>query len=125
MLYELAAEANDEASAKEAEDSLGSFMGSEFVTRLGAACKMIDDWDIRHNRADLSPELWQYLRDIHDIPLLTATQEGNFLQAWHGHVSDEVASAIEMARILLAENTRTHSLASSSAAWATPMLAAA
>ncbi|HCB1211832.1 TPA: hypothetical protein MYN70_005544, partial [Klebsiella pneumoniae] len=40
-----------------------------------------------------------------------AAQEGDFLQPWHGHVSDEVALAIEMARILLAENTRTHSLA--------------
>ena len=26
-------------------------------------CSMIDDWDITHNRADLSPEMWQFLKD--------------------------------------------------------------
>ena len=26
-------------------------------------CRMIDDWDTRNNRADLSPELWQFLKD--------------------------------------------------------------
>jgi acyl-CoA dehydrogenase len=24
---------------------------------------MIDDWDIRHNRADLPPGVWQFLKD--------------------------------------------------------------
>ncbi|MDR3491778.1 MAG: acyl-CoA dehydrogenase [Gammaproteobacteria bacterium] len=26
-------------------------------------CAMIDDWDITHNRADLPPEMWQFLKD--------------------------------------------------------------
>lgn len=26
-------------------------------------CKMIDDWDITHHRADLSPELWKLIKD--------------------------------------------------------------
>ncbi|WP_340679720.1 acyl-CoA dehydrogenase FadE [Paraglaciecola sp.] len=26
-------------------------------------CKMCNDWDITHTRADLSPEVWQYLKD--------------------------------------------------------------
>ncbi|OGS94519.1 MAG: acyl-CoA dehydrogenase [Gallionellales bacterium RIFCSPLOWO2_12_FULL_57_18] len=26
-------------------------------------CAMLDDWDITHNRADLSPEAWQFIRD--------------------------------------------------------------
>ena len=26
-------------------------------------CKMVDDWDTTHERADLSPEVWQYLKD--------------------------------------------------------------
>src|SRR5690606_11579368 len=26
-------------------------------------CAMIDDWDSRHNRADLSPEVWQFIKD--------------------------------------------------------------
>lgn len=25
-------------------------------------CRMIDDWDVRHNRADLPPEVWSYMR---------------------------------------------------------------
>ncbi|GGO73182.1 acyl-CoA dehydrogenase FadE [Bowmanella pacifica] len=27
------------------------------------ACRMADEWEINHKRADLSPELWQYLKD--------------------------------------------------------------
>lgn len=27
------------------------------------ACRMVDDWDIHHKRADLSPEVWQFLKD--------------------------------------------------------------
>ncbi|MCV2884034.1 acyl-CoA dehydrogenase FadE [Aestuariibacter sp. AA17] len=26
-------------------------------------CRMMDEWDVHHNRADLSPEVWQYLKD--------------------------------------------------------------
>ncbi|MDH4235501.1 MAG: acyl-CoA dehydrogenase, partial [Gallionella sp.] len=26
-------------------------------------CAMLDDWDITHNRADLSPEAWQFIKD--------------------------------------------------------------
>lgn len=26
-------------------------------------CRMVDDWDIHHKRADLSPEIWQFLKD--------------------------------------------------------------
>ena len=26
-------------------------------------CRMVDDWDTTHSRADLSPEIWQYLKD--------------------------------------------------------------
>lgn len=26
-------------------------------------CSMIDDWDITHNRADLPPEVWQFMKD--------------------------------------------------------------
>src|SRR5215217_4394999 len=40
------------------------------------ACKMIDDWDIRHNRADLTPELWQYLRDKGFLGMLIAKEHG-------------------------------------------------
>ena len=26
-------------------------------------CAMLDDWDITHNRADLPPEVWQFIKD--------------------------------------------------------------
>ncbi|MDO6428414.1 acyl-CoA dehydrogenase FadE [Thalassotalea sp. 1_MG-2023] len=26
-------------------------------------CKMVDDWETTHDRADMSPEVWQYLKD--------------------------------------------------------------
>lgn len=40
------------------------------------ACKMIDDWDIRNNRADLSPELWQYLKDEGFLGMLIGKEHG-------------------------------------------------
>ncbi|WP_169195294.1 acyl-CoA dehydrogenase [Devosia sp. MC1541] len=40
------------------------------------ACQMLDDWDIRHNRADLSPELWQFLRDKGFLGMLIAKEHG-------------------------------------------------
>ncbi|MDO6712086.1 acyl-CoA dehydrogenase FadE [Aliiglaciecola sp. 2_MG-2023] len=27
------------------------------------ACRMVDDWEVHHTRADLSPETWQFLKD--------------------------------------------------------------
>jgi acyl-CoA dehydrogenase len=39
-------------------------------------CRMIDDWDIRHNRADLSPELWQYLKDNGFLGMLIGKEHG-------------------------------------------------
>ena len=41
-----------------------------------AACRMIDDWDIRHNRADLSPELWQFFKDKGFLGMLIAKEHG-------------------------------------------------
>lgn len=40
------------------------------------ACAMIDDWDIRHNRADLSPELWQFLKDKGFLGMLIGKEHG-------------------------------------------------
>jgi len=40
------------------------------------ACKMIDDWDIRHNRADLTPELWQFLKEKGFLGMLIAKEHG-------------------------------------------------
>ena len=30
---------------------------------VNMVCAMIDDWDTRHNRADLPPEVWAYLKE--------------------------------------------------------------
>lgn len=44
--------------------------------QTNVACAMIDDWDIRHNRADLSPELWQYFKDEGFLGMLIAKEHG-------------------------------------------------
>jgi acyl-CoA dehydrogenase len=49
-----------------------SFLDNETET----VCSMIDDWDIRNNRADLSPEVWQYLKDKGFLGMLIAKEHG-------------------------------------------------
>ncbi|SEQ15125.1 acyl-CoA dehydrogenase [Devosia sp. YR412] len=44
--------------------------------QTNVACSMIDDWDIRNNRADLSPELWQYFKDEGFLGMLIAKEHG-------------------------------------------------
>ena len=39
-------------------------------------CAMIDDWDVRHNRADLPPEVWQFLKDKGFFGMLIAKENG-------------------------------------------------
>ncbi|MDB5622452.1 MAG: acyl-CoA dehydrogenase, partial [Devosia sp.] len=39
-------------------------------------CAMINDWDARHNRADLSPEVWQFLKDNGFLGMLIAKEHG-------------------------------------------------
>ncbi|MEO5807659.1 acyl-CoA dehydrogenase [Devosia sp.] len=39
-------------------------------------CSMIDDWDTRNNRADLSPEVWQFLKDNGFLGMLIAKEYG-------------------------------------------------
>ena len=39
-------------------------------------CKMIDDWDTTHDRADLSPEVWQYLKDNKFFAMIIKKQYG-------------------------------------------------
>ena len=40
------------------------------------ACAMIDDWDIRHNRADLSPEVWDFLKSEGFLGMLISKEHG-------------------------------------------------
>ncbi len=39
-------------------------------------CAMIDDWDIRHNRADMPPEVWQFLKDKGFLGMLISKEHG-------------------------------------------------
>ncbi|MCF4099609.1 acyl-CoA dehydrogenase [Maritalea mediterranea] len=39
-------------------------------------CKMIDDWDTRHNRADMPEEVWQYLKDNGFLGMLISKEHG-------------------------------------------------
>lgn len=39
-------------------------------------CQMIDDWDITHNRADLPPEVWQYIKEQGFFGLIIPKQYG-------------------------------------------------
>ncbi|WP_375452744.1 acyl-CoA dehydrogenase [uncultured Devosia sp.] len=43
---------------------------------VNIVCAMIDDWDTRHNRSDLSPEVWQYLKDNGFLGMLIAKDHG-------------------------------------------------
>jgi acyl-CoA dehydrogenase len=39
-------------------------------------CAMVDDWDITHNRADLPPEIWQFLKDEGFFGIIIPKQYG-------------------------------------------------
>lgn len=39
-------------------------------------CKMIDDWDITHNRVDLPPEMWKFLKDEGFFSLIIPKEYG-------------------------------------------------
>lgn len=39
-------------------------------------CQMIDDWDTRHNRADLPEHVWQYLKDNKFLGMLIEKEHG-------------------------------------------------
>jgi len=41
-----------------------------------ALCSMIDDWDITHNRADLPPEMWDYLKKQGFFSLIITKEYG-------------------------------------------------
>lgn len=43
---------------------------------VDTVCRMLDDWDIRHNRADLPPEVWTYLRQQRFFGMLIAKEHG-------------------------------------------------
>ncbi|VEG90435.1 acyl-CoA dehydrogenase [Legionella spiritensis] len=39
-------------------------------------CRMIDDWDITHNRTDMPPEVWQFIKDKGFLGMIIPKQYG-------------------------------------------------
>jgi acyl-CoA dehydrogenase len=67
-----------------------SFMDNE-VEQL---CSMLDDWDITHNRADLPPEVWQFIKDKGFFGMIIPQRYGGLEFSAQGHsaIVSKVAS---------------------------------
>ena len=61
---------------------------------VNKVCAMIDDWDVRHNRADLSPEVWAYLKEQGFLGMLIGKEWGGlgFSAQAQSQVVSKVAS---------------------------------
>lgn len=61
---------------------------------VNKVCAMIDDWDIRHNRADLSPQVWAYLKEQGFLGMLIGKEYGGlgFSAQAQSQVVSKVAS---------------------------------
>ena len=57
-------------------------------------CAMLDDWDITHKRADLPPEVWQFIRDKGFFGMIIPKSYGGlgFSAQAHSAVVSKVAS---------------------------------
>ncbi|TAN86229.1 MAG: acyl-CoA dehydrogenase, partial [Gallionella sp.] len=57
-------------------------------------CAMLDDWDITHNRADLPPEVWQFIKDKGFFGMIIPKRYGGleFSAQAHSAVVSKVAS---------------------------------
>ena len=57
-------------------------------------CAMLDDWDITHNRADLPPEVWQFIKDKGFFGMIIPKRYGGleFSAQAHSAVVAKVAS---------------------------------
>ena len=61
---------------------------------VNKVCAMIDDWDVRHNRADLPPEVWAYLKEQGFLGMLIGKEYGGlgFSAQAQSQVVSKVAS---------------------------------
>src|SRR3569623_1809724 len=61
---------------------------------VNTVCAMIDDWDVRHNRADLPPEVWDYLKEQGFLGMLIGKEYGGlgFSAQAQSQVVSKVAS---------------------------------
>ncbi len=48
-------------------------------------CAMIDDWDITHNRHDLPPEMWQFIKQNKFFGMIIPQQYGGMAFSAHAH----------------------------------------
>lgn len=57
-------------------------------------CAMLDDWDITHNRADLPPEVWQFIKDEGFFGMIIPKEYGGlaFSAQAHSAVIAKIAS---------------------------------
>ena len=71
-------------------DEEQSFLDNE-VEEL---CSMLDDWDITHNRADLSPQAWQFIKDKGFFGMIIPKRYGGleFSAQAHSAVVSKVSS---------------------------------
>ena len=71
-------------------------------------CEMIDDWDITHNRADMSPEMWQFIKEKGFFGMIIPKQYGGkeFSATAHSEVIMKVAScSISVASTIAVPNS--------------------
>jgi acyl-CoA dehydrogenase len=61
---------------------------------VNTLCAMMDDWDIRHNRADLQPEVWAFLKEKGFLGMLIGKEHGGlgFSAQAQSQVVSKVAS---------------------------------
>jgi acyl-CoA dehydrogenase len=61
---------------------------------VNTVCAMMDDWDIRHNRADLPPEVWAFLKEKGFLGMLIGKEHGGlgFSAQAQSQVVSKVAS---------------------------------
>ena len=74
--------------------SLSSVEQAFLDNEVEQLCAMIDDWDITHNRADLPPEVWQFIKDKGFFGMIIPKRYGGleFSAQAHSAVVSKVAS---------------------------------
>jgi acyl-CoA dehydrogenase len=74
--------------------SLSSEEQAFLDNEVNQLCAMIDDWDITHNRADLPPEVWQFIKSKGFFGMIIPKQYGGleFSAQAHSAVVAKVAS---------------------------------
>jgi len=64
-------------------------------------CRMIDDWDITHRRADLSPEMWAFIKEHRFFAMIIGKQYGGLGFSAYAHSCVLVKIASKSAQSVL------------------------